>query len=320
MKNKLLLFFLVFSNIVLSQENTDFAPIGAKWHFNYAESMLPWYQGFLLIESVSDTIINDVDCRKLVKTIYEYDYENNEVVEPLVIGHEFITQVNDSVLIYRDGKFKKLYDFGAEIGDTLSIPGRSVYNGIEIEPSKQNGYAVVVGKGITELDGKPLKYIDLKQFSDSHWQFLCYVNYGSEYSVRICEKIGNISGYMLPEPFEAISGIDMAWDGGGILRCYSDLETNISFVDQDCDYMVAIEEVTSDLINLYPNPTDGNINIEMTEDYNTIDIYDSLGRIVYSSSVEDSSLSIDISHHPSGLYLIAIKNNTDTHYIKVVKN
>jgi len=66
-------------------------------------------------------------------------------------------------------------------------------------------------------------------------------------------------------------------------------------------------------INLYPNPADNNLNIEVadTEIY-TIEIYDISGKLVYSSVARGNNL-INISQLNTGIYMLNITNSVG-HY------
>ena len=300
-----------------AEQEIEFASVGTKWYYDYNEDMTGWDNGYVLIESVIDTLIDDMSCRKLVKTIYEYNQDSNEE-QQRVIGYEYVSQIDDSVIIYRDGEFKKLYDFGAEVGDTLIIPGH------DYDPALTNGQGVVVDKGTIEFDGQTLRYIDLKHPKDTPWQFPIFVSYGEDYyTVRICEKIGNISGYLLPEPYN--TGVEVLWEGGGALRCYSDNVMSVSFQDKACDYIVSVDEINSQgSINIFPNPANDNITIELAADCHTIEIYDSFGRMMMSQQVTESLshqvVDIDISKYPSGLYLVVVKDDNNRYYKRIVKN
>ena len=75
-------------------------------------------------------------------------------------------------------------------------------------------------------------------------------------------------------------------------------------------------------ISIYPNPANDNITIELTADYNSIEIYDSFGRKVngQQSTVNSQQvIDVDISNYPSGLYLVVVKNDTDRYYKRIVK-
>ena len=222
-KNNLIILLLLLVVSYNLKAQTEFAPVGAEWYYNYNNF---WNVGYVKITSESDTIIDNVFCKKLVKSIHVYDYVSyNE--KKGVFGYEYLTQINDSVMIYSDGEFKKLYDFSAEIGDTLLIPGLGHYEEFT------HGTAVVTGKGFMEFEGESLRYIDLKHLEDTPWQFSCYHNYDNGYNTaRICEKIGNISGYLLPEKYFIVDD-----DEGGALRCYSEGELSLKFTDEECDYV-----------------------------------------------------------------------------------
>ena len=310
---KRILFVLLMLIAARMSGQNEFAPVGAEWHYNYN---FFWTSGYVLIESVSDTIIDNIECRKLSKSIAQYDQIQDKIYEG-IFGYEYMTQINDSVMIYVDGVFKKLYDFSAEIGDTIIIPA------LEHHEEYTYGTAVVTGKGVMEFEGDSLKYIDLKQpedWEDSPWKFSCYHDYSNDYynTVRICEKIGNISGYLLPE--KCFIADD---EEGGALRCYSDEELNVKFSDEECDYVPHKDNVNeisaSDMVKIYPNPANDKISIELTEENNTIDTYDNIGRKISSFQTNNKIINIDISEYPSGLYLIVIKNINESIYQRIIK-
>ena len=80
---------------------------------------------------------------------------------------------------------------------------------------------------------------------------------------------------------------------------------------------VANEVVSSDLL-LYPNPTNGILNIESNSIYTKIDIYDVLGTLVMSFG---NDKQIDLSNLKSGLYLIRFtsENGVEQRRVEVSK-
>ena len=315
--SKLLLFPILLSALGLKAQ-VEFAPIGAEWHYEYNNF---WNVGYVSIKSVSDTIIDSTDCRKLVKTGKIYDYNTKETRE-YVFGHEYMTQINDSVMIYRYGKLRKLYDLNAKIGDTITFPGS------EQEPVYDStlmyGKAVVTDKGFVEFAGVSLKYIDIKNLYDEYgymtpWGFSGYgYDDNGQLVVRICERIGNL-GYLLPGIFYYADYYE-----GGALRCYSDNAISISFTDKDCDYVPgteSLEEMSlSDIVKVCPNPTEDCLNIEFAEENNHIEIYDNIGKKISSLQTNDKSVNINMSEYPSGLYLVVIKNDKGNCFKRIVKN
>lgn len=78
------------------------------------------------------------------------------------------------------------------------------------------------------------------------------------------------------------------------------------------------ENVTS--ITIYPNPSTGIFNI-VSQQNASVEIYDLLGKLVYSQSLVSGTNSIDISNFNAGVYLLKATDangNTETH--KLIKN
>jgi hypothetical protein len=85
----------------------------------------------------------------------------------------------------------------------------------------------------------------------------------------------------------------------------------------------AVETGRAPSLQVYPNPTSGQLRIENYEAaMGAIGVYDVIGRVVHTANVEtghatslQSDATIDISHLPAGVYFVRIGNST----AKVVK-
>jgi hypothetical protein len=66
--------------------------------------------------------------------------------------------------------------------------------------------------------------------------------------------------------------------------------------------------ITKPAINLYPNPANSYINVQVTNAtaHGMISIYNTSGALVKLVEIEESEKEIDISELPSGLYLITV--------------
>lgn len=82
-----------------------------------------------------------------------------------------------------------------------------------------------------------------------------------------------------------------------------------TFNDEDIDYVVvevtAIEENGVEGVMIYPNPTDGNLNINV-EAMKHITIANTLGQIVYDQEVGGDNVIIDMAQHKAGVYMVRI--------------
>ena len=85
-----------------------------------------------------------------------------------------------------------------------------------------------------------------------------------------------------------------------------------------------VEDYHHKNINIYPNPANDKISIELAADYHTIEIYDSFGRMMMSQQVDETMsqqvVDVDISKYPSGLYLVVVKNDNSRYCSRIVKN
>jgi len=69
-------------------------------------------------------------------------------------------------------------------------------------------------------------------------------------------------------------------------------------------------------INFYPNPTSGILHFKSETSKNLIEIFNSLGEIVFSTLYSET---IDISSIPKGIYFLTIQNTTGRNVFKLLK-
>ncbi len=72
---------------------------------------------------------------------------------------------------------------------------------------------------------------------------------------------------------------------------------------------------------LYPNPTDGNFSVDLSNDFGSviISITDIYGKLIQSSEYRNSQiLNLNLSE-PPGIYLLTIKSTTNKAVIRLVK-
>ncbi|MBC5833521.1 T9SS type A sorting domain-containing protein [Flavobacterium sp. F372] len=77
-------------------------------------------------------------------------------------------------------------------------------------------------------------------------------------------------------------------------------------------------------ILLYPNPSNGIFNIDLTQEtetYNTVSIFNILGeKVVVSTLIAKENNTINLSHLPNGCYFAKLDNQTQTVTLKLIKN
>lgn len=309
-----MLFALATSDV--KAQSYDFASVGTQWYYEYQSYFT---QGYVLVSADFDTIINDVRCTKLTKTLYGYDYYDGLIKR--IIGSEYVTQSNDSVLIYRNGSFHLLFDFGASVGDTWRLVGNNI-------PCDQPyGLAHVVGVGTDTISGNVLRYVKILDDEYSYWGYGdCMVGEPCRDTVKIFERIGPIEEYLLPEQHCYFD-----FSEAGSLRCFIDDELgylHFSYTGHNvnCDYIndeyQSIDDIYEDnQMVVYPNPCLNAIHIILNDkNNNDIYLYDNQGALVFQfKSIVGNSLSFDLSDCHKGLYFLKVINDTDIITYKIIK-
>ena len=74
--------------------------------------------------------------------------------------------------------------------------------------------------------------------------------------------------------------------------------------------------------NLYPNPTDGQVTLEMNnpDENNDISITDVLGKVVYTHVLQGKKSLINLSSLPSGTYFAHLRSGNISEVRKIIKD
>lgn len=303
MKKHVFLVILLLTFCSKSTIGQTWAPLGAEWHYSYSSF---WFEGFVKISSVEDTIINNINCKKLEKENVIYNHLTGEI-DTNFLGHEYMYADTNKVYIFISDQFYTLYDFGANIGESWIIPRNDDLQGI----CNDEGEVFVADTGHVYINGQFLRTIRVESSPDSHWSFV---------PGDIIEKIGPGSAYMLPEP--TIVCVADVYEGGP-LRCYEDDVFGIysTGIYDDCDYLVSIPETEISEVKLYPNPCNELLNIDFPDNCHEFAtrIFDVDGRQIYENSNCNTSIQINMAHLNPGVYILLIVYPTGTFSHKIIK-
>lgn len=76
-------------------------------------------------------------------------------------------------------------------------------------------------------------------------------------------------------------------------------------------------------INVYPNPTDGVVTMELPADYPSVyckaTVYDNNGRLLFERSAVAGNIIIDLTGYTPGNYIIDLAVNDEHSFWKVIK-
>lgn len=277
MKTRFFTILLVLSTIVTNAQ--DFAPIGATWHYSY-QTINPNVISFKKIESVSDTTINGILCKRLKENTSNETY--------------CVYSKNDSVFVYKENSFNLLYDFGANSGETITLGSYyKTNNGLPLNMTIDSVKTILVS-------GQQRK-VQFVTCGDG-----MIISFGGQ----VIQGIGN-TNYMFPT-------LDFAPEGP--LRCYHETNsslfinpyyTNDNWNKTDCEQLIVINKLfeteTKNSISLFPNPTNNYLNVTGIELNSEYRIYDTTGRKVFQGVFIKSNI-VDIQSLENGIYYIEIKN------------
>lgn len=195
--------------VVLNSNAQVWGHAGATWHYQYGGLSL--FDGTHIITYERDTVIDNF-IAQVIQTRQQFIYPgpNGPYQGPTNIWLDYTRYSGDTVYWYKENQFFPLFDFGAQVGDSLIIHNDS---GADLNCDSLSVLHVVAA-GIETINGVDLRYIDVERGVNS--------NYG--YNGRIHERMGSVSGstggYFWPTNFECDSGVYeyIQWQ----FNCYDD--------------------------------------------------------------------------------------------------
>jgi hypothetical protein len=257
-----------------------------------------------------DTLINGFEYTKVFQL---NDYPT--IYDTLKILHCFMRQDIEAKKIWfirhylGEDKEKLGYDLSVSVGDTVSLPafdygniGDSIYVRFDCDET------VILING--ELKTR-------KQYS--------FVSTYSNVSnvQQYIEGISNVlstfpNKYFQFDPFHQTFTMCMHLNGA-----YTWPVNTTPIDSSQCGFnLINIDERNVDVFNLYPNPAKNYLTIEIPDNMyvSELCLFDILGNSIDCSpiSAEENQYVLNISHLPSGVYVIKLRSDTFTYYNKLI--
>lgn len=304
---------IVFISFLIMLSTASFAqnwyPAGATWTFDDQYLVSYSAHGYVKYSVGNDTIINDT-VAKLIN-INAVAYNGNESVGNPLIVHES----NSRVYHWTGERFKLMYDFNLNAGDTLKTEILYADFCDSVSP------IIIDSVSSVNINGINLK-VQYITYTPYNWEF--YVEARTE---RIVERVGS-ERYFIYSPNCDFS----CFSGHTDLRCYNDEDISYRnewwdyfFHDVECDSVINadVQEVLDNKFTIFPNPADDFVTISDDGQYGRTfyaELYNSLGEKLYATTAECSA-SFNMENYPAGLYVIKVyKKEADIYTFKVIKN
>ena len=293
----IIIFVLAFIPTYMSAQ-VESPLIGAEWH--YTSSSVEPLDNFYLYRVEKDTTINGKIGKKINRIT-----SNNQV-----LGYEILYLENDRVYYWFENDFHLMYDFAAEIGDTVIFSFKSYALTFPFADTTLEVSGKILEKSQVSVNGELLMRVKSSIIASAGleneyiWpgEFIYTEQIGHDYlEMDIIYKIP------LPSTMS-----------GSRLRCYNN-NINFSYITpfwdihgngSACDYLLSTNTIdTKQYIAVFPNPVKDvlSLTVANTLHIQQIELFDLNGRHVKTYKANERELSL--KGLPPGQYLLEL--NTD---------
>ena len=261
----------------------------SEWYYE-----IEWETGDITyqhLECAGDTAVGNQRPKIIVRSNTQYDKDGHTEVT-----HEYVYEENSKVYWWNHDleEFTVLYDLGAETSDEW-----------EIKVGTESIIVHVDSVGVFEYDGETHKVLHISDVGNI-FNGDIVVGYGHMTSFFPEKLMSRGKGYR-------VEGLRCYWLNGDLL---------LKIGDEDCDavyqqYHNGVDENETGGFVVYPNPANNMLFVETRHGTSLPDptyrITNLMGQTLISGHVETrraTSLQIDISSLPAGMYFISIGGQT----------
>jgi hypothetical protein len=123
-------------------------------------------------------------------------------------------------------------------------------------------------------------------------------------------------------PIAAMTGLTTKSNIAQLIFASAPIGTSIIYVDNvlfSKKAIVGIGSNKAELVGIYPNPSNGALNITAQKEIQSVVVYNSLGQEVLATTANDKLVKMDISSLPNGFYTVRTSINGVNTFNKIVK-
>ena len=308
------------TNLQSYYSNVDFSLAGTHLYNNLATETISKHTNILAYSERHNYLYNaDQDLSNSTNVILVYNSESRSKTEYQSTNNPNSTQTFNTEHIYPQG----FLDTGAAKGDLFSLRSCD----ISINSSRQN-------KPFADSSSSTYQDLGSSWFPGNNWKgdvarMIMYQN------LRYNEPFTDVGPLLLFLKWNAEDPIDDFEINRN--QYISTIQGNRNpFIDnpyianliwgtpsvgntQNRWQVLALNEYDFSTIKVYPNPTKGNNLFVKTKELSSVKIYNVLGKLIVSDTVNITKSKIDISSIKKGIYLLKIIQSNKTLIKKIIK-
>jgi len=291
-------------NGVIVNDSCKWLEDDAEWYYS-AWGSNPPSQDLSEVQIIDDTLIGNRVCSVIGHFLDGEFIEGSQ----LVMFYDF---ENQKVFFHEDEEFKMLYDFsfGNLPGDTIEyyLPKNfGLYDisstGGGFDPSgKKYKYRYIDQEWVNLPSGEQLRIVETLPIPENDGE-MCYA------MPYIIDGVGSSSG-LIGRGCNFILGGEPEY-----FRCFKSDALEYSEVGGECK-PTSTSEIPTEEVNIYPNPTVGELKIESEVQFSIIKVYDVAGQTVLSQAFTNT---LDLAALPNGIYAVELRGEKGIYRTKIVK-
>jgi Secretion system C-terminal sorting domain len=295
-----LLFLLLFPMGLKSQ--SVFAPVkGAIWNYYFdnanVERPTPgfrFYEGIVTITYVKDTVINNINFKKL-EQFEKFKYRGNDTLFTSKLRDLFFTQRNDTVFVREYDTLAIAFVYKTTIGSVTAL--KSTYR-LDFSLELKDTLNVI---------NNNVKYKKFLYKTNTKAVDVDFVN-----PLVILERFGpeNCDIWVID------SHLRLYNPNSYKLNCYSDSEVGeVKFSDRKCNSTTSVEDISRQMLHDFQAYWSNDriiINVnDNADEIGKIKIFDTTGKLIMSNTpqlIDDKTLSLQLQPLNMGIYLIQLES------------
>jgi hypothetical protein len=289
----------------------------AIWKYRFEDQNLGGQFGLYKVYKTGNVIIGGQLCDELVTKKYSYELSSNwQISDSIIIdtNYTYLSITGDSVMYEQNGIFRVLYNFAAEVGDSLLIHVSS-----EIVPATchDSSFAFITSNSLVNISSVSYRLQTVgksSDWNDSYTLGSYPIGFGDGINERFGAVQYDVDGYLFPVHESNCYSESLLFR----FLCYSD--DSLTY-DVDCDYFETLghEEVDELEIQVYPNPFQTHLFVDGNFSNDDILITNIFGQVIKRIGTSELP-AVNLSDLKTGVYWLKYSDSfLNVKQIKIIK-